>query len=97
VGVLVIYAGRRLLLAGDRVFALYAALYAFGRFWTQGLEINYSPHALGLRIDQVIMIVVLATAVAYLYLTRHEQGPDSVTPAGREGLGTDAAAEPAAR
>jgi len=35
--------------------------------------------------------------VAYLYLTRHEQGPDSVTPAGREGLGTDAAAEPAAR
>jgi phosphatidylglycerol---prolipoprotein diacylglyceryl transferase len=96
VGVLVIYAGRRFLLSGDRVFALYAALYAFARFWTQGLEISYSPHVLGLRIDQVIMIVILVGAVAYLYLTRHEVGPDTVTPADHEGLGADAAAEPAA-
>jgi prolipoprotein diacylglyceryl transferase len=95
VGVLVIYAGQRFLLSGDRVFALYAALYSFARFWTQGLEINYSPHVLGLRIDQVIMIVILVSAVAYLYLTRHEVGPDSVAPPDREGLGADTAAEPA--
>ncbi len=96
VGVLVIYAGRRFLLPGDRVFALYAGLYAFGRFWTQGLEINYSPHVFGLRIDQVVMIVILAAAVAYLYLTKHERGPDSVAPVSQDAPGgADAAAEPA--
>ncbi len=96
VGVAVIVAARRLLLTGDRAFALYAGLYAFGRFWTQQLEINYSPHVLGLRIDQVVMLLILACAVAYLYLSRHERGPDSVIPAGRDVRAAGAAAEPAA-
>jgi prolipoprotein diacylglyceryl transferase len=96
VGVAVIVAARRLLLTGDRAFALYAGLYAFGRFWTQQLEINYSPHVLGLRIDQVVMLLILVCAVAYLYLSRHERGPDSVTPASRDVRAADGAAEPAA-
>jgi prolipoprotein diacylglyceryl transferase len=96
VGVVVIVAARRFLLPGDRAFALYAGMYAFGRFWTQGLEINYSPHVLGLRIDQVVMVLIVACAVAYLYLTRHERGPDSIRPASEDLLAADAAAEPAA-
>jgi prolipoprotein diacylglyceryl transferase len=95
VGVAVILAARRLLLPGDRTFALYAGLYAFGRFWTQGLEINYSPHVLGLRIDQVVMILILACAIVYLYLTRHERGPDIAAPARRDAVAADGAAEPA--
>lgn len=95
VGVMVIVAARRFLLPGDRTFALYAGLYALGRFWTQGLEINYSPHLLGLRIDQVTMILILACAGVYLYLTRHERGPDAVVPARHDAPGADAAAEPA--
>jgi prolipoprotein diacylglyceryl transferase len=95
VGVAVILAARRFLLTGDRTFALYAGLYAFGRFWTQGLEITYSQHVLGLRIDQVVMILILACAAAYLYLTRHERGPDSVTPVNRA-IGPDATAKAAA-
>jgi prolipoprotein diacylglyceryl transferase len=95
VGVTVILAARRLLLPGDRTFALYAGLYAFGRFWTEGLEINYSPHALGLRIDQVVMILILACSIVYLYLTRQERGPDVVTPARRDMAAADGAAEPA--
>ncbi len=81
VGVLVIYAARRFLLTGDRTFALYAGLYAIGRFWTEGMQLSYSPHQFGLRVDQVVMVVALAGAAAYLYLTRHKRGPDFVAPA----------------
>jgi prolipoprotein diacylglyceryl transferase len=98
VGVLVIYAARRFLLPGDRVFALYAGLYAIGRFLTQELAIYYSPRAFGLRVDQVVMILVLAASAGYLYLTRNARGPDSVTPASGPGeqRAPGAAAEPAA-
>jgi hypothetical protein len=34
---------------------------------------------LGLRVDQVLMILIVAGAIAYLCLTRNEQGPDAVT------------------
>jgi len=95
VGVAVILAARRFLLPGDRTFALYAGLYAVGRFWTQGLEINYSPYVLGLRIDQVVMVLILAFAILYLCLTRNERGPDVVALAGRDEVAAGSAAEPA--
>ncbi len=95
VGVAVILAGRRFLLTGDRAFALYAGLYAFGRFWTQGLEISNSQRALGLRIDQVVMILILAFAIVYLCLTRNERGPDLVASAGRDEVAAGGTAEPA--
>ena len=95
VGVAVILAARRFLLPGDRIFALYAGLYAVGRFWTQGLEITFSPYVLGLRIDQVVMVLILAFAILYLCLTRNERGPDVVAPAGRDEVAAGSAAEPA--
>src|ERR1700689_4388289 len=95
VGVAVILAARRFLLPGDRAFALYAGLYAVGRFWTQGLEINYSPYVLGLRIDQVVMVLILPFAILYLCLTRNERGPDVVALAGRDEVAAGSAAEPA--
>jgi prolipoprotein diacylglyceryl transferase len=78
VGLLVIYAVRRFLLTGDRAFALYAGAYAIGGFLTQSLRIDPSHHVLGLRVNQLVMAVVFAAAVAYLYLTRRKRGPDSV-------------------
>ena len=95
VGVAVILAARRFLLPGDRTFALYAGLYAVGRFWTQGLEINYTPHVLGLRIDQFVMILILAFAIVYLCLTWNERGPDLVAPAGQDEVAAGGTAEPA--
>jgi prolipoprotein diacylglyceryl transferase len=95
VGVAVILVARRFVLPGDRAFAVYAGLYAFGRFWTQGLEVSSSLHMLGLRIDQVVMIVILACAIVYLYLTRNERGPDVVASAGRDEVAAGGAAEPA--
>ena len=81
VGALVIYAIRRMMLTGDRAFALYAELWALGRFWTEALVIGPSPRLLGLRVNQVVMIVVIAGAVAYLYATRAKKGPDTIFPA----------------
>jgi prolipoprotein diacylglyceryl transferase len=87
VGFAVSYAIRRLLLTGDRAFALYAGLYAIGRFCTEALLIGSSPRLLGLRVNQVVMILVLAGAIAYLYLTRDRKGPDVVVPATALGSG----------
>lgn len=80
VGVLVIYTAHRFLLTGDRTFAVYAGLYAIGRFWTEGMQLSYSPHQFGLRVDQVMMVLVVIGAAAYLYLTRHRRGPDFIAP-----------------
>lgn len=82
-GVLVIYLARRLRLPGGRTFAGYAILYAFGRFWTVGLQIGYSPHLFELRVDQVVMILIAAAAAGYLYLTRQQRGPGGLGPADR--------------
>jgi prolipoprotein diacylglyceryl transferase len=84
VGAAVIYAARWLL-TGDRAFALYCGLYAIGRFWTEGLQIDRSPHLFGLRFDQVAMIVVVIGAAAYLYLTRHKRGPGVLARPGGSG------------
>lgn len=89
-GLLVIYAIRLLLLTGDRAFALYAGLYAAGRFAVVGLSLGSSPRLLGLRADQVLMLAVCAAAAGYLYLTRARRGPDVLVPVsgrGRDGAG----------
>ncbi len=106
-GLLVIYAARRFLLTGDRTFALYAGTYAIGGFCVQALRIDPSHHVLGLRTGQWVLAAAFAAAVGYLYLTRHEKGPDDLSrarPPARRNLrvpvqrpgGADATAEPAA-
>jgi len=91
-GVLVIWAARRFLLTGDRVFALWLAAYAVGRYGAEALTLDFARHLFGLRINQWVMALVLAGALGYLYLTRGRQGPSlpaagpargRVAPAGR--------------
>ena len=65
-------------LGGRRTFAVYAGLYAIGRFWTKGMQLSYSPYQFGLRVDQVVMVLALIGAAAYLYLTRHRPRPDFI-------------------
>jgi prolipoprotein diacylglyceryl transferase len=79
VGLLVIYAVRRFLLTGDRAFALYAGAYAIGGFWVQSVRIDPSHHLLGLRVNQWVLAAVCMAAVGYLYLTRHQRGPDDLS------------------
>ena len=89
-GVLVILAARMFLLAGDRSFAVYAGLQATGMLCTGMLRIGYAQRLFGLPADQVLMIVILAVAIGYLYLTRSAKGPDVVEPAAGETPGGSA-------
>ncbi len=77
-GMALIQAGRRLELAGDRLFACYVALYACGRLVTDSVRLGRSEHLFGLRVSQLVMIVVLAAALIYLRMTRARRGPDYV-------------------
>ena len=74
-GVLVIWAARRFLLTGDRVFALWLAAYALGRYGAEALTLDFAHHLFGLRINQWVMALVFAGALGYLYLTRDRWHP----------------------
>jgi len=90
-GIMLICAGRRLRLTGDRLFAFYVGLYAIGRFGTASVRIGHSAHLLGLRVNQALMIALLGAAVAYLRATRGRPGIDIVvntrSAAGRRAAG----------
>ncbi|HCU97327.1 MAG TPA: prolipoprotein diacylglyceryl transferase [Actinobacteria bacterium] len=76
VGVLVIWAARRFLPAGDRAFAGCLAGLAVGRYFTESLRIDPAYHLLGLRVSQWVMALVFTGAAGYLYLTRGKRAPD---------------------
>lgn len=80
-GVLVILAARRFRLAGDRSFASYVALAAVGSVATGTLRIGYVQRLDGIPLSQIGMVLALAGAVGYLYLSRARTGPDVVGPA----------------
>jgi prolipoprotein diacylglyceryl transferase len=81
-GLLALWAARRFALSGDRVFALFVATYAAGKFATESLRIDPAHHFLGLRVNQWVLGLAFGWAVGYLLLTRRD---------------ADAAAGPAAR
>ena len=70
VALVVLWADRRYKLGGGRVFALYLALYAVGRFWIEALRIDQAQHFFGLRLNDYVMGVIFAAAVSFLVLRR---------------------------
>ena len=95
VALLLIWAAGRFLLTGDRIFALYVAAYGVGRFVVESVRIDFAHHFFGLRINQWMAVVIIASGVIYLYRTRGKVGPDVIeqpVPAGAGGqVGTAAA------
>ncbi|MEU6710900.1 prolipoprotein diacylglyceryl transferase [Nonomuraea sp. NPDC046802] len=93
-GFALILAGRRFTLHHGRLFALYVAGYTLGRFWIEGLRIDFVggvDHAvefLGLRVNQWTSIVVFLGALVYFWLTRNKEGAEIVVP---ESAGVDPA------
>ena len=71
VALLVIWADRRWKLRHGRAFALYVALYTFGRFWIESLRIDDAHKFLGLRLNDWTSILVFIGAVAYFVLRRN--------------------------
>jgi len=78
---LVIWADRRWKLGGGRVFALYLAAYAVGRFWIEALRIDDANTLFGLRVNEYMAAVVFVGAVAYLRLRRKVGRESQVEPA----------------
>jgi len=74
-GFAVIWAARRFALTGPRTFFLAAACYAVGSFAAESLLIGPMPHILGVPTGRFADLVVLAGALAGLYLTRREGAP----------------------
>jgi prolipoprotein diacylglyceryltransferase len=77
VGFGLIWAARRFSLSGARAFALGAAGYAAGAFWTESIRIGPVPHLFGLRFAAGADVVLFAALVVGLYLTRPRRPPTS--------------------
>ena len=74
VALFIIWADRRWRLRNGRVFALYVALYTFGRFWIESLRIDTTHRFLGLRLNDWTSIIVFAAAVIFFVVRR--PGPE---------------------
>jgi prolipoprotein diacylglyceryl transferase len=86
VGLAVIWAARRFRLSGDRVFALWVAAYAIGKYGTESLRIDFAHYVLGLRVNQWLLLGAFAGALAYLYAAREERDavPVAAAPPGAD-------------
>jgi len=72
VGVLLLVE-RRFALRRGQTFALYVALYTFGRFWFENLRIDTAHHIGPLRLNAWVAIVVCLAGIAwFLWLGRRE-------------------------
>jgi prolipoprotein diacylglyceryl transferase len=61
---------RRWRLDHGRLFALYVAAYTVGRGWIEALRDDHANRIAGLRVNDWVSIIVFATAVAYLLISR---------------------------
>jgi prolipoprotein diacylglyceryl transferase len=59
---------RRFRLRPGRLFAIYVVGYAAGRFWVEGLRIDFAHTTGGLRLNQWVALVVGLLAIAYLVI-----------------------------
>jgi prolipoprotein diacylglyceryl transferase len=97
IAVVVGYAIRRLLLTGDRAFAVYAGMYAAGRLAAETLRIDNSPRLLGIHVTELTMLVVVIGAIAYLAATRTRRGQPAAGAAASSRAPAAVLAAPAAR
>jgi len=66
-GLLLLIEHRKRLRPG-RLMAIYLAMYAFLRFWVEGLRIDPAHKAGGLRLNEWVALVVFVAAVGYLVI-----------------------------
>ncbi len=80
------WADRRFRLGRGKVFALYVALYGFGRIFTEHIRLDYSYEVFGpIRFNEAVaMLICLAGIVAFVLLTRFRPGREDVVEFGPE-------------
>ena len=72
---------RRFKLRPGRLFAVYVVGYAVGRFWVEGLRIDFAHTTGGLRLNQWVALVVGLLAVGYLVIDWWRHRDDVIEPA----------------
>jgi len=97
-----LWADRRFRLGRGKVFALYIALYGFGRTFTESIRLDYSYDVFGpLRFNAAVaMLICLVGVVLLLWLLRYRPGREEVVEFGTPAMDSatavaDAATEPA--
>lgn len=66
-----------------RLFALYVAIYTFGRFWVELLRDDPANHIFGARVNSYTSVIAFVAAVAYVALaTRGRESPAQLQPGG---------------
>lgn len=70
VAILLVLIDKRFRLGHGRIFALYVALYCFGRFWVELLRADSATHVFGLRINTIVSVVVMLAALVYVWRAR---------------------------
>ncbi|MBF6330046.1 prolipoprotein diacylglyceryl transferase [Nocardia transvalensis] len=63
-----VWLDKRYRIGHGRLFALYVALYTFGRFWVELLRDDEATHLFGIRINSYTSAIVFLCAVAYFVL-----------------------------
>lgn len=70
-----IWLGRRFAIRPPGLFALYVALYSFGRFWIELLRIDPAHHAGGLRLNDWVALVGVVGGLGWFVLTQKRGRP----------------------
>ena len=79
--VLLLWADRRFRMGHGRVFALYVAAYAAGRFWIELMRSDPANHILGFRVNTVTSTLLFIGGVLFLLLIRGKrEEPEAVDP-----------------
>ncbi len=93
-----LWADRRFRLGRGKVFALYVALYGFGRIFTEHIRLDYSYDVFGpIRFNEAVaMLICLIGVTLFVWLTKYRPGREDVVEAG-PGLTTSAPTTPSGR
>ncbi|WP_405497829.1 prolipoprotein diacylglyceryl transferase [Nocardia sp. NBC_00511] len=76
-----LYVDRKFRIGHGRLFALYVAVYCFGRFFVELLRDDEATHILGIRINSFTSAIVFLCALAYfLFATKGREAAEQLRP-----------------
>lgn len=92
-----LWADRRFTLGRGKVFALYAALYGFGRIFTERIRLDYSYDTFGsIRFNEAVAMGICVLAIAVFgWLVRYRPGREPVVEFGAPATSGDPDPDPA--
>ncbi|MEG8177832.1 prolipoprotein diacylglyceryl transferase [Nocardia terpenica] len=78
-----VWLDKRYRIGHGRLFALYVAIYTFGRFWVELLRDDEATHIFGIRINSYTSTLVFLCAIAYFLLaTKGRETAEQLQPGG---------------